>query len=70
MLYPSIDSLLQKIDSKYTLVTVAAKRAREMQEHHDCRVERPVSHKYVGKSLEEIDGRFLNYRTVEDKGRK
>jgi len=31
MLNPSIDSLLQKIDSKYTLVTVAAKRAREMQ---------------------------------------
>ncbi len=31
MLYPSIDALLQKIDSKYSLVSVAAKRAREMQ---------------------------------------
>lgn len=28
MLYPSIDNLLLKIDSKYSLVTVAAKRAR------------------------------------------
>ena len=28
MLYPSIDSLLKKIDSKYSLVSVAAKRAR------------------------------------------
>ncbi|HHQ0892438.1 TPA: DNA-directed RNA polymerase subunit omega, partial [Listeria innocua] len=26
MLYPSIDNLLLKIDSKYSLVTVAAKR--------------------------------------------
>lgn len=31
MLYPSIDNLLLKIDSKYSLVTVAAKRARYMQ---------------------------------------
>ena len=32
MLTPSIDSLKEKIDSKYTLVTLASKRAREMQE--------------------------------------
>ena len=31
MLYPSIDSLLTKIDTKYSLVSVAAKRARQMQ---------------------------------------
>ena len=31
MLYPSIDSLLTKIDSKYSLVSVAAKRARQTQ---------------------------------------
>lgn len=57
MLYPSIDSLLTKIDSKYSLVTVAAKRARDMQEHKDenkLLLEEYVSHKYVGKALEEI----------------
>ncbi|WP_028398959.1 DNA-directed RNA polymerase subunit omega [Ectobacillus panaciterrae] len=70
MLYPSIDSLLQKIDSKYTLVTVASKRAREMQENRDCRIERAVSHKYVGKSLEEIEGKLLSYRPLEEKGQK
>ena len=32
MLNPSVDSLKEKIDSKYTLVTLASKRAREMQE--------------------------------------
>ena len=32
MLYPSVDSLKEKIDSKYILVTLASKRAREIQE--------------------------------------
>ncbi|HBS93008.1 MAG TPA: DNA-directed RNA polymerase subunit omega [Firmicutes bacterium] len=31
MLKPSIDSLLEKVDSKYTLVLVAARRARNIQ---------------------------------------
>ena len=32
MLYPSIDSLLQKVSSKYLLVNIAAKRTKEMEE--------------------------------------
>ena len=32
MIFPSIDALLQKIDSKYLLVNVASKRAKEMDE--------------------------------------
>lgn len=54
MLYPSIDSLLTKIDSKYSLVTVAARRARKMQLDGNPKLNKYVSHKYVGKSLEEI----------------
>lgn len=57
MLYPSIDSLLTKIDSKYSLVTVAAKRARSMQDLKDENtnlMDEYVSYKYVGKALEEI----------------
>ncbi|AIK36620.1 MULTISPECIES: DNA-directed RNA polymerase subunit omega [Bacillus] len=67
MLNPSIDSLLKKIDSKYTLVTVAAKRAREMQMANNCVVENPVSHKCVGKALEEIDAEALKYVPSEEK---
>ncbi|MDM5194875.1 DNA-directed RNA polymerase subunit omega [Bacillus hominis] len=67
MLNPSIDSLLTKIDSKYTLVTVAAKRAREMQIADNCVIEKPVSHKCVGKSLEEIDAEVLKYVPSDDK---
>ncbi|WP_017753675.1 DNA-directed RNA polymerase subunit omega [Calidifontibacillus oryziterrae] len=61
MLYPSIDSLMKNIDSKYTLVTVSAKRAREMQGNDDCLLEKTVSKKYVGKALEEIYEGLLKY---------
>ncbi|MEC2626289.1 DNA-directed RNA polymerase subunit omega, partial [Bacillus cereus] len=49
------------------LVTVAAKRAREMQLANNCVVEKPVSHKCVGKALEEIDAEALSYVPSEDK---
>lgn len=65
MLYPSIDVLMNKLDSKYTLVTVSAKRAREMQEENDQQIVKPVSFKYVGKALEEIDSGLLDYERPE-----
>lgn len=61
MLYPSIDSLLNKIDSKYSLVSVAAKRARKMQINDDQKIEKTVSYKSVGKALEEINAGILTY---------
>ncbi|WP_108669751.1 DNA-directed RNA polymerase subunit omega [Peribacillus acanthi] len=61
MLYPSIDSLLNKIDSKYSLVSVAAKRARQMQGNNQSKLAKPVSHKNVGKALEEIHAGALTY---------
>lgn len=54
MLYPSIDTLLEKINSKYTLVTVSSKRAREIQQNSEVNLLRPFSVKPVGKALEEI----------------
>ena len=32
MIYPSIDQLLSKVDSKYTLVITAAKRGRQIRD--------------------------------------
>lgn len=61
MLDPSIDSLMNKLDSKYTLVTVSARRAREMQIKKDQMIEHTISHKYVGKALEEIDAYLLSF---------
>lgn len=54
MLEPSIDSLQTKIKSKYTLVTIAARRARELREFNNVQVENPTSNKYVGLALEEV----------------
>ncbi|WEG15001.1 DNA-directed RNA polymerase subunit omega [Pullulanibacillus sp. KACC 23026] len=54
MLYPSIDSLLEKVNSKYTLVTLSSKRARQIQQEGDVLIPRPFSDKPVGKALEEI----------------
>lgn len=62
MLYPSIDSLMTKIDSKYSLVSVAAKRARVMQVSTKPLLDNYVSYKNVGKALEEINADQLHYR--------
>lgn len=65
MLYPSIDSLMTKIDSKYSLVSVAAKRARKLQIEAKPQLDKYVSHKNVGKALEEIHADELHYRLGE-----
>ncbi len=65
MLYPSIDSLLDKINSKYTLVTLSSKRAREIQQKGDVLIPRPDSVKPVGKALEEILDDAIKLKRVE-----
>jgi DNA-directed RNA polymerase subunit omega len=55
---------MTKIDSKYSLVSVAAKRARKLQQGAKPYLEKYVSHKPVGKALEEIHADKLTYRIV------
>lgn len=68
MLYPSIDVLLEKLDSKYTLVSVASRRARQLRENKELSkellVENPVSYKYVGMALEEIVTDKVKFESV------
>ena len=59
MLEPSIDALQEKIKSKYTLVTLSARRARALSDTKDMMIEKPKSHKYVGRALEEIEAEKL-----------
>jgi DNA-directed RNA polymerase subunit omega len=35
MIEPNIDTLLERVDSKYTLVVLAAKRAREINSYYN-----------------------------------
>lgn len=56
MIFPSIDKLLTVVDSKYTLVYVAADRSKQMIKNNYF--QKPVneykSHKTIGRALEEV----------------
>ncbi len=64
MIYPPLDKLLQKVDSKYTLVVVAAKRAREIMEGSEPRVH-VKSGKTVTQALYEINAGLVCYRRTK-----
>lgn len=65
MLFPSIDKLTDKVESKYTLVTVASKRARQLREQNNLQMDKPKSKKYVGQALEELISDKLAYENPE-----
>lgn len=54
MLEPSIDTLQEKINSKYTLVTISARRARELQYESNPSDENYSKLKFVSMALHEI----------------
>lgn len=56
MIYPSIDKLLTIVDSKYTLVYVAADRSKQMikTNYFQKPVSQYKSSKTIGRALEEI----------------
>ena len=65
MIYPSIDKLLSKVDSKYSLVVIAARRSRELLES-DNFTEPKGGHKTVGIALQEIMEEKITYRRLKD----
>jgi DNA-directed RNA polymerase subunit omega len=64
VIYPSIDKLLKKADSKYTLVIAAAKRARMLNEGAQKLVE-SKSKKDVSIALEEISAVKIGFEQVK-----
>lgn len=56
MIYPSIDKLLNVVDSKYALVHIAARRAKQMYEteFYQMKEKNYKSTKNIGRALEEI----------------
>ena len=56
MIYPSIDKLLNMVDSKYQLVHIAARRSKEMSKtnHFQMPENKYVSKKNIGRALEEV----------------
>lgn len=57
----TLDHLMQKVDSRYTLVVVAAKRARELtdQKESGSSVRKPVT-----EALKEISQGQVSYRST------
>ncbi|MCX7780351.1 MAG: DNA-directed RNA polymerase subunit omega [Negativicutes bacterium] len=53
MIHPSLDVLVTKVDSKYTLVVLTAKRAREIMSG-DAPLAESKSNKPVTIALEEV----------------
>ncbi|MGF3066365.1 DNA-directed RNA polymerase subunit omega [Facklamia sp. P12945] len=62
MLYPSIDELLKKEPSKYSLITLASKRAKEMEDYKIMQLQDYQSDKPVGKALEEVVAGVLSIK--------
>ncbi len=56
MRYPSVDMLLEKVDSKYKLAYLAAKRAKIIEEEEGYTAEgvEVICDKPVGQALEEV----------------
>ena len=56
MLYPSIDRLLNIVDSKYKLVHVASIRSKQMSEknHYQLKENEYYNKRELGRALEEV----------------
>lgn len=63
MIYPSIDKILNIVDSKYALVYVVASRSKEMFKTHHYQMDEKdyKSSKNIGRALEEV---YANMITI------
>lgn len=64
MIYPSIDKLLNQVGSKYLLVNIVSKRAREMSEtdYYQMKDNEYVSKKNIGRALEEVSKDLIHVK--------
>lgn len=68
MIYPSIDKLLNIVDSKYKLVHISARRSKEIS--REGYLQMPESEykckKNIGRALEEVSEGLIKVRNKED----
>lgn len=65
LIKPTLESLMTKVDSKYTLVTLAAKRARQLTDGDEPLVDVDTT-KVVSIAMEEIDQGKITYEAPHD----
>ena len=68
MIYPSIDKLLNIVDSKYELVHIAARRSKQITKDGFFLFSESEykSKKNIGRALEEVSEGFLEIMKKED----
>ena len=69
MIYPSIDKLLNIVDSKYELVHIAARRSKQISREGYLQMPESdyKSKKNIGRALEEFSEGLIKVRKKEDK---
>lgn len=65
LIKPTLESPMTKVDSKYTLVTLAAKRARQLTDGDEPLVDVDTT-KVVSIAMEEIDQGKITYEAPRD----
>jgi DNA-directed RNA polymerase subunit omega len=65
MTHPPLESVLEKVDCRYTLVTETAKRARQLVLGADCTVECD-SNKPISMAVHEIDAGTVTYHSTRE----
>ena len=65
MIYPSIDKLLNIVDSKYRLVHVISQRAKQMHEFDHYQMKECDYHnkRELGRALEEVVAGLIKIKT-------
>ena len=56
-MHPSVDKILNIVDSKYKLVHIASRRSKQMLEnkHYQMKQSEYVNKKEIGRALEEVE---------------
>lgn len=68
ILYPSVDELLERVDSRYSLIMLASKRAHELDAGARPMLNEYESVKSVGRALEEIVAGDLKIKSEGEEG--
>ena len=64
IVHPPMKELLTKVDSRYTLAVLAAKRARQLQDGAEVKVKVP-SNKNVTRALAEVAADKIGYERTK-----
>ena len=68
MIYPSIDKILNQVGSKYLLINIVSRRAKEMEAtgNYQMKENEYKSVKPIGRALEEVSKGLIHIKENEE----